>query len=458
MKGRRGITIVVGAILTLAGLLLLTAGVHTKSQSGPLVAPAMPADMNGFGIEVAGALAYVEAWNILIYDISEPLAAHLLGVIPPPAGGQGWMEFDVVDNRLYAFELHIGAPPWEGILHVYDVSNPGLPAELTQIQGLFMPFGFPGYVKASADNRYVHLSHSDEEGIIIYDISDLSQPRRVSTYATECSSGEFSLRGQYAYVHRDCDVSFQAFEIAVYDIADPMHPKLVSNESLRELTLYVTSFDFDALGNDIYIATSQHVEGGGSRCGVKIIDIANPSSPVLRGQLDLGESSYGCFGNIHVQNKLLYGAQFIYRPNDSWQDLITFDANDPNDIHSVAHYQLPSTSTVSFGYFDLSETCIIAQHTHGANTGGLHIVCATDVAGATPTPSSTPIPTVTSSVSPTPTPTSTATNAPTVTASASPTDTPSPTSADTATPTATPTNTPTTTVTHESVYLPLLAR
>ncbi len=429
MKRWIRILLMIGALAPLVVLTFTMGNVGGIGVPSPSLAPLMPLDQRGRGIQVRGDVVYImDSRNIMVFDISKPLSPQQLSVIPVPEGSEAWQEFDVQGDFLYAFEF-LYRYGYSGSVHIFDVSNPKAPVEVVQIDGPgFYGFGFPGLIKASADNRYLHLSASSPDPILVYDISDLSQPYVIATYADECTSQNLTLAGQRAYVVRtSCEgETSQTFSMAIYDLSNPTAPVLISDDKLRELTLGVSSFDES--GDKLYLNTSEDLGSGNKLCGIRIVDVADPTQPVLLGKIEWNAT--GCGTGIRAKDNLLY---FINNFGlYDWDELQTYDVSDPENISLVARYQLPKQLN-NFYPYDLKDNCVYWMRRY--STTGLYAMCTAGVAASTPTPTSTHAPTST----PSSTPQATATATPTLTSTPS------------ATPIQSPTATPTATVTSTSV-------
>ena len=381
-----------GALLLLALLVALMAGLGGWHGQSSANASLIPFDQYGIGIEIRGDLAYVleaSSIDITIFDISNPLAPKQLAVIPDPEDG-GWREFDVAGDRLYAFERIENLS--KGVVHIFDVSNPRAPMELTQFRGpSYEGFGFPRLLKVSPDNRYLHLSESSTWPYVpiqIYDISDINQPKLVATYAGECYEIDLTLVGRRAYVNMGpCDGEpAQTFYIGIYDLTDPESPVLVSDERLRELTLGLNSYDI--WQNHVYENTSENLGGGNRLCGIRIINVAEPTQPVLEGKIEWN-SNRGCGGEVKVVDSLMYSANSEeYEPN--WNVLETYERKIRKTSQSspaINHLDSPENL---FSPFNLKDDCIYWIRSN--STIGLYTICTAGLAAVAPTPTPTSIP------------------------------------------------------------------
>ena len=383
MKRLYQLSLVIGTLMAFVIAMPLLPGVREPRAPSRALTPLEPLDQNGIGIQVRGNVAYemLVGLGIIIYDISNPLKPQQLAVIPRPEEGV-WLEFDVVGDYLYAFEMY---SDWErrGRVHIFDVSNPTTPVELAQFVGPgYEGFGFPYNIKASEDNRYLHLSESSawpEIPIQVYDILDLSSPKLIATYAGECGANDFRLVGNRAYVKlAPCeDGSSQAYSMAIYDISDAASPVLMSDGKLQELTRGLDHFS--VWEDRLYISVYERINTDEILCEIRVISVADPTNPSLMGVLD------DCGGAIAVEDGLLYMAT-----NDiHWEELRAYSVVDPKNISLISRYQLPRFSSF-FVPFDVQDNCVFWVVHY--RTIGLYTMCTAGVAAstATPTPTATP--------------------------------------------------------------------
>ncbi len=483
MKRLQRISLLVGVLLTFAVVTVSAGSVNDVGTYTPSLEPQIPLEQNGEGLQVRGNLVFSSTslpdhpHSIIIYDITDPLAPQQLAVIPRPEGGAGWREFDVQGDFLYAFALY---QDWDfrGRVYIFDVSNPKVPVELTHIKGpgLF-GFGFPQLIRASEDNRYLHLTETSTDWplpVQVYDITDLENPQLVAGYSYECGALDLTLVGQRAYVKLDTcpDEPPLTRTMAIFDISDPTEPNLVSDDTLKTLTS--NAIGFDVWQEKLYVETVDDLLGGEYSCELRAIDVANPAEPILLGMDDLGSAS-GCGGwGLRVWNDTLY---YPTSSDLKWMEMQLYDVRYPVDISLTSRYRLPVQGN-GFHPFDVKDTCVYwdtYDYSHGLFgmcTGGVVAVIPTASPTATHSPTFTPQPTATYTPSatatsqPTFTPTATFTQTPTITPSSTPSHTPtatltaSPTATHTSTPTLTPSLTPSltsiATATPPANYLPLI--
>ncbi len=302
---------------------------------------------------------------ILIYDISDPLSPQQLSVIPAPEGAEEWYEFDVVGDRLYAFEMRnansiqdVQESMFEGIVHIFDVSNPTTPVEVAQFRGPgFYGFGMPIVIRASADNRYLHLNDANSYYISIYDISDLSNPQLVSTYGDEWgNNAHLILVGNRAYVETKDQYASEHFAVTIYDVSDPAAPVLISDESLQELTQGISAH-FSVWDNMLYASKSNRVDFE-LFCSIQVIDVSDALHPILEGEIDK------CGGNFRNESGLFYFDTANEEFRDYWGELWVYNVEDPASPSPLLSYSTKYEFRGS-GPFDLYGSCVVINEGGG---------------------------------------------------------------------------------------------
>lgn len=404
------------AVVLLVAIAALSSGA-SAGRSLPTeltVRPTIPSYLDDPLIIVKGQHVFLNGYlsysTIMIIDASNPIALRQLGtIVIPPEPSQEWISFDVVGDRLYAYELRrANWESWEGVVHIYDISEPESPIELTQVGPL--P-GFPSAVRVSEDNKFMHITNSGIFGIAIFDISDLSHVRQVTTYAG--ASIIESLTVRYSYIRSYYgDDSF----LEIYDISDINKPVLVSDRVLQNMTIGMEDFDIE---NGYLYTESTKGTPIEVICQIQIIDISDPLQPIKLKQFDLND----CWSanNISVDNEQLF--IHIHRGNGPlWEEVRVYDISNSSEVAVSTSYQWLYNH--AFTHFDVSDTCI-----YGGGGERVDVLCLTTLIGVTPTPTVAPMPTATATLLPTATPTPSSTARPTLTPTPSATPTLTPTAA-----------------------------
>lgn len=190
---------------------------------------------------------FPNAHNIFISDDGHlfteasipPLAIYDLNTSPTQprrvwGGGKSGHDATVVGNTLYDFHGRDG-------MNIYDVSEKGSPLLLSAIQDPSIAYFHSGW--PSKDGSYLflcdELSLSPSPDITVWNISDLSNPRRVAKYG----DGRATVHNLYV-VEDIAFVSYYNAGIRIFDVSNP--------EKLSLLAEYDTSSgDREGLGGII---------------------------------------------------------------------------------------------------------------------------------------------------------------------------------------------------------------
>lgn len=160
----------------------------------------------GQGLSISGNYAYVTPYPygpLLIYDISTPANPILVG-------GLNSSSSCVSVFGRYAF-VDAG---------IYDISNPTNPVPVGQLPGVGPnPFSTHNFVSASGNYAYVAQNSGELIGLIVFNITDPTQPVRVGQAASGQDALDVALSGHYAYIAAPTNCGFAAF-----DISNPTNP------------------------------------------------------------------------------------------------------------------------------------------------------------------------------------------------------------------------------------------
>lgn len=157
------------------------------------------------------------------------------------------------DNLAYVYELRVG-------IHALDVSDPANPISLA-----IMPETDNVYSLAAANGLLIVARNST--GILIYDTSDPTNPTLVSTIE---HTGVLS----DVVIYADRLYYLQSGNLRIADISDPSNP------------VGIGSYHMGVVTYGMHIANG-HAFIAGSHAGLYIIDVSDPSKPVLRHRQDI---------------------------------------------------------------------------------------------------------------------------------------------------------------------------
>ena len=136
------------------------------------------------------------------------------------------------------------------MVNISDPSAPGLPITLTTSSAK----------KVRTSGNYAYVVSEEDMGFTIVDIANPLLPVITGTY-TGIKIDDLVISGNYAYVLA------QTF-LLIIDISDPAMPRLVTTSS-------------EAVYSGVITVSGEYVYMSGANTALKIIDIANPTKPVL---------------------------------------------------------------------------------------------------------------------------------------------------------------------------------
>ena len=148
--------------------------------------------------------------------------ARRLAHIDCPGGGQVWVD----GNILYAG--HMRAP---GGTSIYDVSDPGKPVLLRHLE---IPEGWHSHKVRACDGLMIvnheRLGQGDPAfggGIAIYDVADPAAPKLITKWATAGKGvHRYDFDGRYAYISPTVE-GYAGNIVMILDLADPARPREV---------------------------------------------------------------------------------------------------------------------------------------------------------------------------------------------------------------------------------------
>lgn len=207
-------------------------------------------------IEITGSYAYIiGAHGLTIVDISNP---QNLVVVSRPLE-EDLSSITISGSYAYIVGGYDGNELW--ILDVTDKAHPIL-------KGHYYPLphnpGVTGEIKVYRSYAYITYW---EDGLLVVDVSDPSNPQKVNSYDTPDIGRGVRISGYYGYLA-------EMFGLRIIDVSNPLYP----NE------LGFCNIPLEISG--IEISNSYAYLIGGYYGGLRIIDISNPANPVLIGSYD----------------------------------------------------------------------------------------------------------------------------------------------------------------------------
>ncbi len=226
----------------------------------------------------------------------------------------------------------------EGEIFIWDISDPSNPVKLSE----FATFGIVN--EMSYDSATQKLFVADYNGgLEIWDVSDPAGPYMVGrSYNEQYYPYGVFVRGNYAYV-ADGDFS-------IVDISDPSHPREISRIETTGRTE-----DVCVIGNYAYLA-------GGF---VKIVDISDPYNPVLVDELYIPASK-----RMEIKDTLLFvsnGWIYVVNVSDPLHPVVlhTFSSPQPvNALYIVENYIYAATDS---GFIVIDASTIDSMYVVGSH-------------------------------------------------------------------------------------------
>ena len=194
-----------------------------------------------------------------LFDIEEPAAPAALGGMPTLPSA-----VDVQVDGAYAY---VGGFTSFGIVDLTDISHPAVVSSLP-VSGLAV---------AKADH-FVYLASSS--ALLTIDVSNPLQARIESTLPFPGRLDQIAIDGDRLYLGNTPTLSFPQAVLRIFDLRTPSLPQLVST-----LDGLWTPWDIEPRGDLVFVADSVP--------GLKILDVANLSSPTVIGNFTMERSNLG---------------------------------------------------------------------------------------------------------------------------------------------------------------------
>lgn len=273
---------------------------------------------------VRGDICYLSAGGKLqVLDISNPFKPRLLGETVADTIAPSYRNFVVRGNYAYVRDIHHGLrifdlstfptprevgiwekkygswrldvakgyaffPAGEEGLFILDVRDPYYPKEIYHL-----PYAGRGGVKeARVYGDYLYVGTFDS--LLIFDISDVTHPSRISGFAFWPYHDTFSnirVVGTYAYI---CARDFH-----VIDVSDPYQPVEVASHRGRWEWGGHTKWDIFIEEDYAYIADEK---------SLWVVDVHDPHSPITVGYYDTELGLYSALYGVYVAGDYIYAA------------------------------------------------------------------------------------------------------------------------------------------------------
>ncbi len=221
--------------------------VDVSDVSNPLIVATVNTPGYSYEVQVAGDYAFVADHNggLRVVDVSDPASPSLVGSASTA---------NVALGVAISGNLAIVA---EGqYLEFFDISNPVSPQLIHTIDD-----PQAAYRRISIDGNFAYVVSGDQ-GLLVFDITDTSDPVLVGQYDTPATAFRVQVAGDVAYVLD------QGTGIIVLDISDPSDPTLMNtlpgSGNTRGISLS---------GDKLYWADDAN--------GLNVVDVSDPSNPAI---------------------------------------------------------------------------------------------------------------------------------------------------------------------------------
>lgn len=291
----------------------------------------------GYAIHVDGHYAYLcHGWSVSIIDVRDPAQPAVVARLPYYA-----YDIDVSNGMAYIADFYNGLrivdvrEPWSprllytyptGRRYLFDVEVSGGLAYCRHRDGLsdqdliildVSDPSSPTLVGSHRDYGYYHAWIRVADGFVHYPgtVIDARDPRRPVILSTYAAPGYgIDLSGNLAY-------TFGKGELHIFDMSNPSSPTFVASAK-------TTGMDYR---DDLHVSGDFAFVTGVGR-GLTIFDVADPTSPAVRGTYDLpwmGE---------HIRRVFAFGNTAYL----AWErGLLIFDVSNPDAPRLLATHAEP---------------------------------------------------------------------------------------------------------------------
>ncbi|VVB98860.1 LVIVD repeat protein [uncultured archaeon] len=236
----------------------------------------------------SGSTLYVGTDNnpaggeFFILDISSPLDPTIKGSLEFGTAVSNNRGIFVAGNTAYATTVNDNGPLNE--FHVIDISDPAAPVETG---GISTTYNLNG-VNSAGKYAYVArtMGFNTRQVMDIVDVSNAAAPQIVSSIGVGKSiqGGEIAVQGNYAYLSVYDSASI--YDFAIIDVSNPTTPVLAKYFSLGSRSLAV-----NVSGKYAYITRGHDYALGATSQDFYVIDISNPPNAAILASLGLGAHS-----------------------------------------------------------------------------------------------------------------------------------------------------------------------
>ena len=224
-------------------------------------------------VDIVEGIAYVLGrFSLGIFDVSLPAASVPLGSIDTPPGATN--DLNVVGRFAYVAQGTYGRYGRSdfGLLRVIDVADPTSPRERSVVE-----YPVPAAAVKVADG-IAYLANM-ESGLRIIDVSDPDAPIELVVIPTSEAVRNVDVVDGIAYVVENSLYRFgeeRFTRLKVFDVSNPRDPV-----ELSVATTLGSAYSIEVVEKRVYLSSSVS--------GPRIIDVSDPTAPVLLGIMPAGE-------------------------------------------------------------------------------------------------------------------------------------------------------------------------
>ncbi|NOX63196.1 MAG: hypothetical protein GXP42_14820 [Chloroflexi bacterium] len=317
--------------------------------------------------------------NISIYDIRNPLALTPIAEIPLPADDEGWMGLAVDGDRLYGLAMW-----WDQHLKseliVYDISNMwdikpivsfgNWNREREPLQGRWPEKALDEITtQVFKVGDYLHIDDLIEAPISIFRVNEVE--RRLEYVAGYGAGSLLVASGSRAYTADQGEEEW-SLGVAIYDISDPTQPVKMSDERLWEMTK-----DYFGLGyivvNEPYLYRLDWDEN--EQPFLQIIDVTDPLQPRRLSLTLLEKKPYLDMKVVGNRLFILSGFPQQEGGGEGFNELNIFDVSDPKRPFLIQRYQILMNFFTQLVIISVSNHCVYMASRDFNGPHDIYVVC-----------------------------------------------------------------------------------
>ena len=294
-------------------------------------------------VAVEGDYAYVAASgedDIAIIDISNPndpeQTNNVLDTFPSSPTGiyvQNGFAYVVstANDTLYIYDVR---EPDQGAIYASSINDSACDAS---VGGLGCALRGPRAVHAVGS--YAYVVSSTDGGLSIFDISDKTEPKHISSYYTNLGGAyDIFVQDELAYI-----TTFTSNRLVILDIQDPANPTFVGQ--YHDNTLLAGANGIKVKDHHAFVVSN----GGGSMLALGsliAIDVEDPANPALSSVFDeCPTEGLNPICNVVGPDDVALAGDYAYILVDSQDEIIVVNIKDPTNIEYAGHEAVSSFPT-----------------------------------------------------------------------------------------------------------------